>query len=410
MACWWHAGFYTVKILWISPFLLHPTNKGAQIRSLGTLRELHGKHEIHFATFQLPGQESGVARLPEYTSAAYRIPHVLPSRRSLAFVPQFLRNLVSDLPLTIERDVSRPMRALVERLVSEHRFDSIVCDFLTTAVNLGDLSRTVVFQHNVETVIWERMAEHATGSARKAYLRKQAARMEAFEKRVCNAARHVIAVSNIDAARMRERFGTTRVTATPTGVDLDYFARPAELPPVQHGGADLVFTGSMDWIPNVDGVQWFCAEVLPLIRARLPETRLAVVGRTPGPEILALAQNDPGIVVTGTVADIRPYLWHSRVAVVPLRIGGGTRLKIYEAMAAGIPQVSTTIGAEGLDYAPGSDIRIADTPEVFAAECVRLLSDAGAHARQSEAGWRLVSERFSWSHIAESFERILREA
>src|SRR5439155_21240770 len=166
-------------------------------------------------------------------------------------------------------------------------------------------------------------------------------------------------------------FGVACVSEIPTGVNIEYFS-PSE--PRPSHGADLVFVGSMDWLPNVDGVQYFVREVLPSIRRRRPECTLAIVGRTPPPTVIQLAE-DPRIHVTGTVADIRPYLWGSAVAIVPLRIGGGTRLKIYEAMAARIPVVSTSVGAEGLVVNPPENIRIVDTPQDFADQCLELLGD-----------------------------------
>ena len=129
-----------MRILWISPFLLHPTNTGGQIRSLGTLKQLHQRHEVHFATMQLEGQKEGVPRVSEYCSKAYFVPHRLPARSSLAFVPQFVGNFFSDLPLTVQRDVLPPMRALLAELRGREKFDAIVCDFLSAAVNLSDFS------------------------------------------------------------------------------------------------------------------------------------------------------------------------------------------------------------------------------------------------------------------------------
>jgi glycosyltransferase involved in cell wall biosynthesis len=166
----------------------------------------------------------------------------------------------------------------------------------------------------------------------------------------------------------------------------------------------------MDWLPNVDGVQWFVRDVLPLVRRKLPECSLTIVGRTPPPAITGMAEKDPLIEVTGTVADIRPYLWRSAVSIVPLRIGGGTRLKIYESMAGRTAVVSTTVGAEGLAVHPGGDIRIADSPEAFAAHCEELLRDRAARERQAAAAWELVAQNFSWGHVAACFEAILQTA
>jgi len=163
----------------------------------------------------------------------------------------------------------------------------------------------------------------------------------------------------------------------------------------------------MDWLPNIDGMRWFCQDVLPLIRASRPDCRLSVVGRTPSREILRLAERDPLIEITGTVPDVRPWLWKAAVSIVPLRIGGGTRMKIYEAMAARTPVVSTTIGAEGLEVNPMRDICIADDAPSFAERCLELLADEDLRNAQSAAAWTLVEQEFGWDKIALRFEAIL---
>jgi glycosyltransferase involved in cell wall biosynthesis len=154
-------------------------------------------------------------------------------------------------------------------------------------------------------------------------------------------------------------------------------------------------------------VEYFVRDVLPLIRGKRPDCTLAVVGRDPAARIRELGKRDPLIRVTGTVADVRPYLWGSRVSIVPLRVGGGTRLKIYESMAAQVPVVSTSVGAEGLEVDPAENIRIADSAESFAEECLALLEDAGERARMAQAGWELVAARFSWPQVARCFEQAL---
>jgi polysaccharide biosynthesis protein PslH len=172
-------------------------------------------------------------------------------------------------------------------------------------------------------------------------------------------------------------------------------------------GADFVFLGSMDWSPNVDGMLWFVEQVWPRITARAPESRLDVVSRTPPATILALAERDSRIRVTGTVPDVRPYLWSGKVAIVPLRIGGGTRLKIYEAMAASLPVVSTTVGAEGLPLDSSETILLADQPVDFAEHCIRLLEDAALRSRIGQSGRDLVAGNFSWESAARCFERLI---
>jgi glycosyltransferase involved in cell wall biosynthesis len=204
---------------------------------------------------------------------------------------------------------------------------------------------------------------------------------------------------------MRRMFGIEHVSEIPTGVNIEYFTPPASA----SCESDLIFIGSMDWLPNEDGVLYFVREILPLIRRRKPKCRFTIAGRHPSPKIAGLAR-DPGIVVTGTVPDIRPYLWGSRLSIVPLRIGGGTRMKIYESMAARVPVVSTTVGAEGLVVESPVNIRLADTPEDFAAQCLELLDDSQARSRMTDAAWELVASRFSWDHVARCFEKILEAA
>ena len=170
--------------------------------------------------------------------------------------------------------------------------------------------------------------------------------------------------------------------------------------------ADLVFLGSMDWMPNIDGMQWFTDEIWPLIRSKRPATTLAIVGRKPTPAMLALGEK-PGIKVTGTVPDVRPWLHGSKLSIVPLRIGGGTRLKIYESMAARVPVISTAVGAEGLDYRDGETIRIADSPALFADRCLDLLDDIPSMNRMAGAAWDLVANHYSWQAVTAQFERCL---
>lgn len=395
-----------MKILWVKTDFLHPTNRGGQIRSLETLRHLHKGNEVHYVAYDDPSKTEGVGRANEYSSFAYPVNRPIPPRGSARFFGQLARNLLSPLPLAVGRYVSSEMREQIGVLLAEHRFDSVVCDFLSIAPNLPDLSRSVLFQHNVETVIWRRHAEHAQSAARRAYFRLQAKRMFQCEQRVCRQAAHIIAVSKNDADQMREMFGVTRVSSVATGVDLEYFSRPANRP---RKTDTIVFVGAMDWLPNIDGAKWFVSEVFPKIRAERPGAKLILVGRSPVAEIQALG-GDPLIEITGTVPDVRPYLWDAALSIVPLRIGGGTRLKIYEAMAAGAPVVSTSVGAEGLAVTNGQDIELADTVEAFAARCLDLLNAPDQAKTLTDSALALVTEHFSWTQVGRAFESILRSA
>jgi polysaccharide biosynthesis protein PslH len=393
-----------MKILWLSPFLLHPTTRGGQIRSLGILSQLHRRHQVRFVSMQLPEQASGVARVGEYCSESRLLRHDLPGRGSLRFGAQFALNLFSGLPLTVHRDVSAVVRRAIAEELSRGWHDVAVCDFLSLAVDVARVEEVVLFQHNVETQIWERMARNAPNALQRCYLASQAARMARFERTICRQAKHVIAVSDADERLMRERFGVTRAGTIPTGVDLERNVPSPGHPP----GEELVFVGSLDWIPNLDGLRWFASEVLPKIQRRQPNCRLAMVGKNPGAEAARISALAPGITLHGNVADVRPYLWGAQVAIVPLRAGGGTRLKIYEAMAAGVPQVSTTIGAEGLKALPGENILLADDADSFAEACLTLLEDETCRGRIRDAALEMVRAEFGMPRVANVFEEILR--
>lgn len=392
-----------MKILWVKTDFLHPTNRGGQIRTLEMVKRLHARHEVHYLTFDDGTNPEGARRAGEYSSRQFIVPHTVASKRSLAFAADLIKGLYSPLPVAVGRFTSDAMRRKINELTASRQYDSVICDFLAPAANFDDPSSCVLFQHNVETVIWNRHRDNTSDPLRRAYFSMQATRMFQFERKICRAAANVVAVSDADAGLMRRMFGVKDVTAVPTGVDVEYFAPRGTAEKV----ADLVFVGSMDWMPNSDGMLYFAREVLPLIRRKRPDCSLAIVGRQPGPEIHALAKADPKIHVTGTVPDVRPYLWGSPVSIVPLRIGGGTRLKIYEAMAAHTAVVSTTVGAEGLDVQSPANIRLADEPQAFADACVDLLNDAPERDRLIREAAHLVSSRFSWDHVVRCFEGAL---
>jgi polysaccharide biosynthesis protein PslH len=238
-------------------------------------------------------------------------------------------------------------------------------------------------------------------------LRQQWSRMLRFERAALERFDLVLCVSSAD----RHTFGTLYPDAlkTPahvikTGVDTDYFAPMPRAPRPAH----LVFTGSMDWLPNEDGMQYFVREILPRIRQVEPDTTLSIIGRSPTPVVKRLAEI-AGIEVTGRVDDIRPHVAAGSVYIVPLRIGGGTRLKIFEAMSMGKAVVSTTVGAEGLPVTHGHDIIIADEPARFAQAVVHLIRDGELRRRIESQARRLVVDRYDWSAVAEDFEEALTQ-
>ena len=392
-----------MHILWLKTELLHPVDKGGRIRTYNMLRELKREHRVTYLTLD-DGEAAPDAaeRALEYCDELVRVPFRTRPKRSPGFYGELLANLVSPLPYAIAKYRSPAMRAKVEELVARGDVDVLVCDFLFPSINVPDglPCPTVLFQHNVEAMIWRRHHEVATHPAKRAYMAEQWRRMEAFEAAECRRFDHVVAVSEQDRELFERDYGVTSASAVPTGVDVHYFEPPAGARRAAH---EMVFTGSMDWLPNEDAILWFADAILPRVRAAVPEATLTVVGRHPSPAIVALGERDPAVHVTGGVPDVRPYLARAAAFVVPIRIGGGTRLKIYEAMAMEAPVVSTTVGAEGLPVAPGSDCLIADDPEAFAAAVVALLRAPARAAALGAHGARTVRENFSWERVAERF-------
>ena len=392
-----------MHLLWLKTELLHPVDKGGRIRTYNMLRALKRKHRITYLTLDNgAAAPDATERAAEYCHDLVRVPFREAARRSPRFWLELAGNLLSPLPYAVAKYRSPAMREAIVRAVRERGVDLLVCDFLFPSQNVPDglPCRTVLFQHNVEAMIWKRHAQVREGKPSHGYFKAQWRRMARFERAECRRFDQVVAVSRDDAELLEREYGLADVADVPTGVDTDYF-RPSGA--VAQEPADLVFTGSMDWMPNEDGILWFVDEILPRIHERRPEATLTVVGRNPPPRIAALAGRDPRLRVTGTVPDVRPYLERASVFVVPLRVGGGTRLKIFEAMAAGTPVVSTTIGAEGLPVEPGTHLLIGDTPEAMADAAVRVLQDREAAARMSRAAATLVQERFGWETVARDF-------
>ena len=396
------------RLLWLKTELLHPVDKGGKIRTFEMLKRLKRRHRITYLTL-----DDGTAdreareRASEYCHDLVCVPFRPAPRGSLRFYAEALRTLASPLPYAISRYRSDAMRRAIAEKAPE--CDVVVSDFLVSAVNVPDtLSRpSVLFQHNVEAEIWRRHAQNQRNVASRAFFRAQWRRMESYERRACQAFDSVIAVSEDDSQLMRDRYGIERVAAVPTGVDTDFFqsrgSRTVE-------PRTLVFTGSMDWMPNQDAIRFFMAEIMPLIAKEVTGVRLLVVGRNPGAALTELAATRQDVVVTGRVDDVRPFIEQARCYIVPIRIGGGTRLKIFEAMAMGRPVVSTTIGAEGLPVADGTDLVLADTPETFAAAVVRILKDDDLAGRLGAQAAATVRDRFGWDRVADRFSELCAQA
>jgi glycosyltransferase involved in cell wall biosynthesis len=263
-----------------------------------------------------------------------------------------------------------------------------------------------MFTHNVEAEILARHAKVATGVMKRHLWKRQHRKMVEFERAALARFDAIVAVSERDKAMFAEHYAVTNVETIPTGVDADFlsFAEPST-------DQRVVFCGSMDWLPNIDGVDFFLTEVWPLVRARLPQATMTVIGRTPPKWLVAKAKSlDSGWTFTGYVEDVRPHARGAAAFVIPLRIGGGTRIKAFEAMALGCPVVSTSIGVEGLPLVAGKHYLRADSAADTASAIVNLLGDEPLRRRIAASARAYVEANFSFRVAAKEFENICLRA
>lgn len=398
-----------MRILWLKSELLHPIDKGGKIRTYQMLRHIKREHHVTYLSFAVADDpHEAFEKSQEYCHRLVAVPRSDARKFSARFYRDLVVNLSSPLPYAIQKYSSAAMRRAIERELRERDYDVVVSDFLATSINLPPAldSTTVLFQHNVESTIWRRHYETQTGAFRRAFFRGQWQKMCAYERSACRRFDAVIAVSEVDRDHMREEFGLSEVYDVPTGVDPDYF-RPLGGSPAD---CELVFTGSMDWMPNEDAILHFAREILPRIAKAIPAVTLTVVGRNPSPALIALARSDDRIRITGRVDDVRPYVDRASAYIVPLRVGGGTRLKIYEAMAMERPVISTSIGAEGLPVRDGEELLIADEPEAFAGAVIRVLGDAHLARMLGRRAGATVRQRFGWGNAAARFMNVCETA
>jgi len=393
-----------MKVIWVKAGGLVPLDSGGKIRSFHIAKELAKVHEVTLFTFYVEGEDDAHHTLTSTFHKVITHPLQVSTGRGFGEILSYLATFFAPLPYSLSKYCRPEVARHLREVLAAEKYDVILCDFLNAAgvVPFGSGIPVIIFTHNVEAMIWKRHWQVAANPVWKFVFKREHEKMRVAELDYLERSTHVLTVSDADTAWFAKDISPAKITTIPTGVDVDYFQ------PI--GGEDLdslVFTGSMDWMPNEDGILYFVDKILPLIREQRPSAKLWVVGRKPGKKIKALAASDSGIQVTGRVEDIRPYIAKGSVYVVPLRVGGGTRLKIFEAMAMGKAVVSTTVGAEGLPVTHGSDILLADEPQQFAKKVCRLLSSPEDRTRIGDAARRLVEEKYGWPAVAKHVESVL---
>jgi polysaccharide biosynthesis protein PslH len=396
-----------MRILWVKAGKLLPVDTGGKIRSYNLLRQLRARHDVTLLSYY-PGERDAAYETEIRTAfpGAITAP-ISPARDTAARnALHYAARLPLSAPYAVSKFTSSHVRRLVRGILCDNRCDVAVCDFLSASLNFpsGSGVPCVLFQHNVESLLWKRQARHERNLLKRMLFQLEAVKMDRYERATVARFDHVIAVSQHDHDAMTSMIPADRMTIVPTGVDLARYKAAGSEPADTY---NVVFLGSMDWEANVDGAEYFCREIWPSVLARVPAARFQIVGRNPAPRVRRLASES--VEVTGTVPSVLPYLAGAAALAVPLRIGGGTRLKMFEGMAAGRATVSTSVGAEGLDVTGGRDLILADTADAFADALVTLLTDPVKRDALGAAGARLAAQ-YDWSAVIGRFEDALARA
>jgi len=360
-----------LKVLLLTQVLPYPPDSGPKIKTLNVIKYLAQQHEVTLVSFVRGDQTADVQHLRAYCRSIHTVPMV---RNPLRDGWALIRSLFSGQPWMMLRDDVKEMHQLIHRLAAETSFDVVHADQLNMGQYAFPLSgpRKVLDTHNALWLLYKRLWQTMGAGPKKWLLGRDWRLLKRYEAWICQIFDHVMAVSEEDQAALQEAAGRPLdITTIPIAVDTDEL-RPINRPP----DADhILYMGTMYWPPNIDGVFWFIREVFPLLRSQRPNLIFDVVGARPPQELVELSKPETGINVTGYVKDTAPYLEKAGVMIVPLRAGGGMRVKILEALAFSLPVVSTTLGCEGIALEHGRHILLADTPEEFAQAILHLLDN-----------------------------------
>ncbi|NJC95439.1 MAG: glycosyl transferase family 1 [Anaerolineales bacterium] len=406
-----------MNVLFLTQIVPFPPDAGPKVKTWHVLRALAGfGHSITLVSFVRPEEIQYLSTLEGVCRKVYAIP----IRRSrLSDIGYMLKSYMTNRPFLVERDDQRPMQEMVNQLVRETDFDFIHADQLTmvqfalrgASISKGRKPKVIFDAHNAVWSIVERMKDTAS-SFLKPVLGVEARRVKRYEGELLRNVDHVLAVTDVDRAGLEEalRFSVGKeadpvapITVVPIAVDTQ------KLPPIQRkpGSKNIVTLGTLHYPPNADGIRWFFTEVFPLIRQRIPDATLTIIGKNPPQDFVEYAEHNSQVVnLTGYVPELPPYLEQSALMVVPVRAGGGMRVRILEAFAYAMPVVTTTIGLEGIRAEPGKDVFVADTAMDFADRVIELLENANLQESLSANGRRLAETTYDWQVVLAAMQEV----
>ncbi len=398
-----------MNILFITPYLSYPPNSGSAIRSFNIIMELSKKHNITLLALVTQEEVPLISQMEKYCHKVKTVeiyPKIIPK--------SFLKRLhfsFFGLPHFVRSFVFKEMITLLQQILREKQFDLVQFELLSMSYYVNYIKNipAILNEHNFEAMRYHRGIQTEKCSLKHKVLKMaDYFRLKRYEIKISKRFDEVFHVSEIDIKHLHKYDPTIRTTVIPNGVDLSYF-KPQKSSEEEHS---LVFSGSMFYQPNIDAMLYFYNDIFPLIVKDFSDVKLYIVGQKPPQEILALREH-PGVVVTGFVEDARPYIARANVYVCPIRIGGGSRLKLLDAMAMGKAIVSTSVGCEGLDVEQDRHLLIADTPDVFASKVNRLLTDEKLKDHLESEGRILTEQKYGWesivSLIEERYDEVVRE-
>lgn len=404
-----------MHILFLTQILPYPPDSGPRVKTWHVLKYLAQRgYKITLISFIRPEEEPF---LETVRGVCHRVLMVPIKRSRLRDAGYLMRSHLTRQPFLVERDGSAQMRSLVQEVVASGQVDVIHADQLTMAQfalpyrNVNGKPALIFDAHNAVWTIVERL-----NATLPFYYRLplvfEAGRVKAYEARIVKEFDRTLAVAEPDARALREAYKEqypavlekeAPITVIPIAVDTDSARR---IKP-RTGSFNILTMGTLYYPPNADGIRWFLMDVFPVIRKALPDAKLTIVGKNPPNDFLQVAGDSGGsVIVTGYVPDIDPYFEDAAVMVIPVRAGGGMRVRILEAFARGMPVVTTTVGLEGIQAEPGTDVLVADTPEEFAQAAIRLLNDQDMQEQLSKNGRRLAQEKYDWQVVLDQLEKV----
>lgn len=396
-----------LRVVIVDEELPYPLTSGKRIRTFNLIRRLANQHQLTYLCYRNPNeqeQRQALGAFQELGIETVIVDRVIPKKSGVTFYARLAWNLLSSMPYSVTSHDSSALRQAITDYAATHEVDLWHCEWTPYAQPLSVLTnaRQLVMAHNVESMIWQRYRDTESNPLKRWYIHQQWKKFANFERRAMQQADCGVAVSRADANFFAKEMQAENVEVVDNGVDIDFFQPPTEPRPANR----ILFLGSLDWRPNLDAVAQLFDEIFPALIQQVPEAKLSLVGRNPPEWVRQRASEMNGVELHANVADVRPYIADSSVMAVPLRIGGGSRLKILEALATELPVVSTSVGAEGLHLNDGEHLAIANGVEHFVSALKDALQNQERANQMAQAGRQRILEQYTWEVLADRLEQI----